>query len=804
MWGMSCVAGERGAGGGGANSFVTVEGRGVGVTESGDIWYDVGSADPIRVTARSGWLVNGRESVTLDPSSGTVGGLDVTSRLQEDSQHIHVFPCVTDNAHVRDIVIGAQASPSRLAAMYAVPEVGTVVSASASKRVVVKGLHHLTRRYSPCACGESMPGSSCEEWDEEVVPDRYEWTASADGPALGSSTWTGTMTKGLGQAICFNVTGKRDACPACECHAHATAEADVYELSIERPDYLGLDLTDAMSKYVVTRTATAKIDPAPMSVTYNWTRCGRCGFLGARDGVDVTYGANDETGASGSYLEEPLTVSATVRNGGGQSATAACTTNFTVVAVDVSVGGASEGTEETSPPSVIYSRELTRFAIANMMPVKIICEPKDLPDTELVRLTLSGGIELYEMNESGVPSRARTCFSWNEIGGKTFGLLGQPLLGGGTSEGASVTAEHYASGAKDLAKVKVVPPPPLEISVKFESPAKDGSWPYDPVWDNPDYKPTVDGSVAEDCATNNPGVAMVTYTLSRDAMKIKGQIHKNCGWYTSDDIVDSLKDMLPSEGVHISRWSLPKNLDVGKYYAKVTAIEGETGEERSAKSNEGTVVREDYYTSGAQDLEICKKIGDVSYWDEKVDTFSRKVTVDLAIAGGIFIVAKASAVLGLSATAAKVVGATTGVLGKATDYVFSVFTNAGNTPQWLKDGVDIYEGCWEVSHWRWNKDGYVVVRNERYGGGATKEAPIIRKGVFNMGYLGYAVDGSVISDDGEVKDGHPLLNKGFYSEELEVEVNLGDKGYRLSGWEWKEKPYGLVEPRIKCSLPEKQ
>lgn len=39
------------AGGGSANSFVIVEGRGAGVTGSGDVWYDVGSADPIRVTA---------------------------------------------------------------------------------------------------------------------------------------------------------------------------------------------------------------------------------------------------------------------------------------------------------------------------------------------------------------------------------------------------------------------------------------------------------------------------------------------------------------------------------------------------------------------------------------------------------------------------------------------------------------------------------------------------------------------------------------------------------------------------------
>ena len=456
MWGMSCVAGARG--GGGANSFVTVEGRGVGVTESGDIWYDVGSTDPIRVTARSGWLVNGRESVTLDPSSGTVGGLDVTSRLQEDSQHIHVFPCVTDNAHARDIVISAQADPSRLVAMYAVPDVGTVVSASASKRVVTKGLHHVTRRYSPCACGESMPGSSCEEWDEEVVPDRYEWVASAAGQTFGLPTWTGTMTKGLGQAIDFRVTGKRDACTACACQAHATAEVDVHELSIERPDYLGLDLTDAMRGRYVTRTATAKIDPEPTRVAYNWTNCGRCVFIDATDGANVTYGGTDKTGASASFLAEPLTVSASVWNGTRQSATAACTTNFTVVAVDVSLKNFGEPMDERNGTIIgTYVKrdgtgwfdgypDLAKEAMIQC-PVKVKVFPEGLPEKEKVALVFED--KNLIVNEK--PKTAKNHYSIRRINRRKFYLFNET----GTPTSKKVEAKHEDSSARDIVKYDV-------------------------------------------------------------------------------------------------------------------------------------------------------------------------------------------------------------------------------------------------------------------------------------------------------------------------------------------------------------
>lgn len=52
-------------------------------------------------------------------------------------------------------------------------------------------------------------------------------------------------------------------------------------------------------------------------------------------------------GVSESYLAEQLTVKATVENEYGESASATRTTNFTIVKVDVAIGGVGEDREET-------------------------------------------------------------------------------------------------------------------------------------------------------------------------------------------------------------------------------------------------------------------------------------------------------------------------------------------------------------------------------------------------------------------------------------------------------------------------
>ena len=53
-----------------ANSFFTIEGEGVRIASDGSVCVDAGASGPVRITARSGWLVNGRESITYPSARG--------------------------------------------------------------------------------------------------------------------------------------------------------------------------------------------------------------------------------------------------------------------------------------------------------------------------------------------------------------------------------------------------------------------------------------------------------------------------------------------------------------------------------------------------------------------------------------------------------------------------------------------------------------------------------------------------------------------------------------------------------------
>ena len=82
------------------NSFIIAQGNGVSVSQDGSIIHDKMANDDITVRARSGWLVNGRDSVSLSASRG--GMLKVMSRLGEDEEHIHVYPSETKDVHSSD------------------------------------------------------------------------------------------------------------------------------------------------------------------------------------------------------------------------------------------------------------------------------------------------------------------------------------------------------------------------------------------------------------------------------------------------------------------------------------------------------------------------------------------------------------------------------------------------------------------------------------------------------------------------------------------------------------------------------
>ena len=237
------------------NSFIIAQGNGVSVSQDGSIIHDKRANDDITVRARSGWLVNGRDSVSLSASRG--GMLKVMSRLGEDEEHVHVYPSETKDVHSSDIILGVLPKSDNLIAMYALPDTSSVVSVSATHKVDKRGEHTNTTVYSPCVCGKSHDPSQVIT-TYSVVPDYYEWRASGLGITFPSSTWSGEISKGLAQPIAFTVTGKRNACSSCATNATTNVLVDVHELSVTNDLYLGLNRTDLGRTNPVVKTAIAE------------------------------------------------------------------------------------------------------------------------------------------------------------------------------------------------------------------------------------------------------------------------------------------------------------------------------------------------------------------------------------------------------------------------------------------------------------------------------------------------------------------------------------------------------------------
>ena len=291
----------------------------------------------------------------------------------------------------------------------------------------------------------------------EVEPDHYEWTASGAGQTVESSTWTGQMSKGLRQSISFHVTGKRDECAACTCTASTNVLVDVHELSVTNDLYLGLDRTDFGRANPVVKVAGALIDPEPTgSSAYSWIECGICSFTGRTDQAAVRYFAPDPDMGSASYLAEPLTVRGTATNAEGLSASANCTTNFTVVKVDVTIGGVGEDKEETEGAFIPYVADATNGVISvegtnKLVLVRLTCEPGNLPTNEMVRVLCAGPAELYQKLSDGELVRVvSTNYFANEISNLEFVLHGHAASG--SCKDGEIQIEHPTSGAVDVAK----------------------------------------------------------------------------------------------------------------------------------------------------------------------------------------------------------------------------------------------------------------------------------------------------------------------------------------------------------------
>jgi hypothetical protein len=228
-------------------------------------------------------------------------------------------------------------------------------------------------------------------------------------------------------------------------------------LSVTNDLYLGLDRTDLGRTNPVVKTAIAKIDPTPTGASaYLWTDYGIYSFTGRTDQAEIRYFAPDPDKASESYLSEPLTVRGTATNAEGFSASANCTTNFTVVKVDVTIGGVEEEKEEKEGAFIPYVADATNGVISvegtnKLVLVKLTCEPGNLPTNEMVRVLCTGPAELYQKLSDGELVRVvSTNYFANEISNLEFVLHGH--VASGSCKDGEIQIEHPTSGGVDVAK----------------------------------------------------------------------------------------------------------------------------------------------------------------------------------------------------------------------------------------------------------------------------------------------------------------------------------------------------------------
>jgi hypothetical protein len=377
----------------------------------------------VKLEARPGWRFrDGSTSVTLNKAAGSSAKSPAIEGEGKGAEGYVPGVNVNDDGggdkdgddegsvdHVKPILSLTASAPKVVA--YSVLDGGTNVSISLSATVTTKGKHR------------KLDANGNVVKEEEFSPKRYVWkmTGAATGEAETDSsthTFVVSLTKGKDKKLNFSVVGK--ICGICDGEVESdkatdSVEIDVYELSISRPDYLGLDRTDAGRQGHVVKTATLSSDPSlPSSSSVEWTECGICEFVGAKNQRSVSYQNKDSDTASGEYLAERL--AASVRLAGMDSAVV-CSTNFTVVKVDIELSDIVEKDDEKALPPVEFVADnadgsLSKTGLRSLYQMHIKCEPYDVPGS--VDLQFSFGISLFEITSfdgdkpvSAVPAQSR-------------------------------------------------------------------------------------------------------------------------------------------------------------------------------------------------------------------------------------------------------------------------------------------------------------------------------------------------------------------------------------------------------------
>jgi hypothetical protein len=223
----------------------------------------------------------------------------------------------------------------------------------------------------------------------------------------------------------------------------------VYQLIATNTPWLGLDRTDGEPNNK-TRGAEAFLTPNH-NPTFTWSLTGVC-MLENYSGNTVNYSTLDKEQSSKNFLDQKLEVTATISS--PESFSLSTSTNFTVVKVDVTIGGILEEKEESEGAYLAYQPYDPMWIDeieGKLLTVSIKCWPTDLPPTEMVNIEAPEGF-LYE-KVGAEYTLAKTSYKACEINQKQFILHGHL-----TSEGLldrSIIVTHETSKAKDMAKFTV-------------------------------------------------------------------------------------------------------------------------------------------------------------------------------------------------------------------------------------------------------------------------------------------------------------------------------------------------------------
>jgi hypothetical protein len=264
------------------------------------------------------------------------------------NQHYCVpFKPVTNNLHISSPTItGAASAGGPYALIGKNANVDIIVSGSAEPVTLGKHKEIITFQPSACSCGKKAPGPIISY--PEVAPDDYisEWKlnpGNGTGPGKQSFKGTNNVSTPGEYTLKANFTGNRTDCSACSGQkASATDECMVYQLIVTNTPWLGLDRTDGEPN---NKTGGAEAFLTPNhNPTYVWTYTGVC-MLGNYSDKTVNYSTQNKVDSSSSYLDQKLEVTATISS--PESFSLSTSTNFTVVRVDVTVGGVGESAEET-------------------------------------------------------------------------------------------------------------------------------------------------------------------------------------------------------------------------------------------------------------------------------------------------------------------------------------------------------------------------------------------------------------------------------------------------------------------------